>query len=231
MVFIIDFFIENVFINKKNKYIMSKNKYGCIKSILDGSESVFKADSSINLPSEYSYKKYIPSVLNQGNKPICVPCSLSSFINWDLNIKNNEDEKDYKIDLMQIYDSRSNSDDGMMIKEALSYLKNNGVNTSEGNYKINDFAIIGSIEALKRAIVMNGICIGGVPTYETSYHDFWNETNGGEFLGGHAIAIIGYDKDGFIIRNSWGKDYGYEGYSHMKYDDFNVFYELWTILK
>lgn len=27
-------------------------------------------------------------------------------------------------------------------------------------------------------------------------------------LGGHAFIIVGYDKDGFLIQNSWGKDWG-----------------------
>lgn len=208
---------------------MTKNKYGCIKSKLDGSEHVFKAQESIELPSKYSYKNYLPKVLNQGNKPICVPCSLSSYINWDLNIRNNEDEKDYHVDLNEIYDSRSNDDEdnGMMIKEALSFLKHDGVDTDNGNYKIKGYAIIGSIMALKHAIVMNGVCIGGVPTYDNGLDEFWLE--GGEFLGGHAIAIIGYDEKGFIIRNSWGTSYGYDGYVHMKYEDFENFYEIWTI--
>lgn len=39
--------------------------YGFIKSDLDGSEHVFKPSKSISLPSEYSYLKYLPSVLNQ----------------------------------------------------------------------------------------------------------------------------------------------------------------------
>lgn len=207
-----------------------KNKYGCIKSVLDGSEDVFKAKGSMEIPKTYSYKNYLPKVLNQGNEPICVPCSISSYINWDLNIRNNEDEKDFHIDVHEIYDSRSNNDEdnGMMIKEALSYIKHYGVDTDNGRYKIKGYAIVGSIELLKRAIVMNGICVGGLPTYNTPSDDFWNN-DGSEFLGGHAIAIIGYDEEGFIIRNSWGKSYGYDGYSHMKYEDFNKFYEIWTL--
>ena len=49
--------------------------------------------------------------------------------------------------------------------------------------------------------------------------------------GGHAVAIIGYDKEGFIIRNSWGTMYGIDGYYHLKYEDFNnSFYEIWTMV-
>ncbi len=32
--------------------------------------------------------------------------------------------------------------------------------------------------------------------------------------GGHAVAIVGYTPDRFIIRNSWGKDWGDEGFAY-----------------
>ena len=34
--------------------------------------------------------------------------------------------------------------------------------------------------------------------------------------GGHAFAIVGYDQDGFIVLNSWGRNWGgYQGRSGM----------------
>ena len=38
-------------------------------------------------------------------------------------------------------------------------------------------------------------------------------------LGGHAFAIVAYDHDGFWIQNSWGKDWGKNGFGHISYDD------------
>jgi hypothetical protein len=32
--------------------------------------------------------------------------------------------------------------------------------------------------------------------------------------GGHAVAIVGYDKDGFIVRNSWGNNWGDKGFAY-----------------
>ena len=34
-----------------------------------------------------------------------------------------------------------------------------------------------------------------------------------KLLGGHAVAVVGYDDNyGFLVRNSWGVDWGVEGY-------------------
>lgn len=38
-------------------------------------------------------------------------------------------------------------------------------------------------------------------------------------LGAHAFAIVGYDTRGFWIQNSWGEEWGHEGYACISYDD------------
>ncbi|MEP7142300.1 MAG: C1 family peptidase [Ferruginibacter sp.] len=37
--------------------------------------------------------------------------------------------------------------------------------------------------------------------------------------GGHAIAIIGYTREGFIIQNSWGEKWGHKGFALLPYED------------
>lgn len=37
--------------------------------------------------------------------------------------------------------------------------------------------------------------------------------------GGHAFAIVGYDADGLLIQNSWGKAWGDGGFARLVYDD------------
>jgi hypothetical protein len=49
-------------------------------------------------------------------------------------------------------------------------------------------------------------------------HIPWSET----ILGGHAFAIVAYDREGFWIQNSWGADWGYHGFCHIGYDDWLV---------
>ena len=41
--------------------------------------------------------------------------------------------------------------------------------------------------------------------------------------GGHAVTIVGYNQDGFIIKNSWGKSWGEHGYAVVSYD----YHKLW----
>lgn len=42
---------------------------------------------------------------------------------------------------------------------------------------------------------------------------------GGEPIGGHAFAIVGYDADGFWVLNSWGEGWGDGGVAHWRYED------------
>jgi hypothetical protein len=45
-----------------------------------------------------------------------------------------------------------------------------------------------------------------------------NEYDKASVSGGHAIVIVGYTKDHFIIRNSWGTEYGDNGYTYASND-------------
>ncbi len=40
--------------------------------------------------------------------------------------------------------------------------------------------------------------------------------------GGHAFAIVGYNADGFIVQNSWGPDWGTDGFAIWSYEDWQA---------
>lgn len=203
--------------------------YGFVPSKMDGSETKFKKIRDFEIPNEYSYRKYLPSVIDQGNKPICVPCSLSAYINWVINTDTGENKIDNEVDLQEIFDSSSvKSSEGMTFKDGLKFLKHEGVSTKEGVETIDRYATIGSMICLKQALILNGPCVGALPVYDSRVTEFWDSAYG-DYEGGHAVAIVGYNEDGFIIRNSWGMSYGDNGYSIIPYDDFNKFMEIWTI--
>lgn len=57
-------------------------------------------------------------------------------------------------------------------------------------------------------------------------HEGWSSVDPGgvirkssQYLGNHAFVIIGYDRDGFWIQNSWGVDWAKNGVAHIAYDD------------
>ena len=204
--------------------------YGFVPSKMDGTEIKFEKIKDFEIPDEYSYVKYLPPVLNQGNKPICVPCSLSAYINWVINTDTGNNKVDNEVDLQEIFASSTiDSEDGMTFKDGLKFLKHEGVTTKEGVETIDRYATIGSIITLKQALILNGPCVGALPVYDSNAWEFWKKGAGLSLLGGHAIAIVGYNYEGFIIRNSWGRTYGDNGYSVIPYDDFGKFMEIWTI--
>ncbi|MDQ3022053.1 MAG: C1 family peptidase [Bacteroidota bacterium] len=51
-----------------------------------------------------------------------------------------------------------------------------------------------------------------------------------ESSGGHAVAIIGYDKTGFWLQNSWGKSWGKNGYGLISYNDWLTNgWDVWAV--
>jgi hypothetical protein len=66
-----------------------------------------------------------------------------------------------------------------------------------------------------------------IPTSMTVFEDFLFYKSGvyhhvtGEALGGHAVLIVGYnDDEGYwIVKNSWGREWGEDGLFRVRYDD------------
>lgn len=60
-----------------------------------------------------------------------------------------------------------------------------------------------------------------------SVHEGWQEVRPGQrdiafregSIGGHAVAIVGYDREGFWIQNSWGPGWGDRGLARVAYAD------------
>ncbi|MFA1626950.1 C1 family peptidase [Rhizobium mongolense] len=65
----------------------------------------------------------------------------------------------------------------------------------------------------------------GVIYVSAQIHENWKVpvngeiTSGGNVIGGHAFAIVGYDAAGFWVLNSWGHAWGKDGIAHLKYED------------
>lgn len=207
---------------------MENRVFGFNPSAIDGSERIFHSSIEVELPEKYTFKGYMPPVIDQGEESICVPCTISAYLNWRENLKDGN-VRDNKIALYEIYDSRTNDGEGMSYKEAFKFLKKDGVDSKNGLLKISSYGMVLNFLSLRHAIVMNGPCFGALPVYNMDA-DFWNKKKGDKLLGYHAISIIGYDESGFYIRNSWGSSYANKGYTYIKNEDMDKMIELWTII-
>lgn len=97
---------------------------------------------------------------------------------------------------------------------------------SRRTYKISNFskptAWSKDLDSLRAALQK-----GPLVTTLMVFEDFMSYSSGvykhttGKFLGGHAISIVGYDDttQSFIIRNSWGPEWGEKGFGHVSYTD------------
>jgi Papain family cysteine protease len=48
-------------------------------------------------------------------------------------------------------------------------------------------------------------------------------------VGGHALALVGYNEVGFLVQNSWGTDWGKGGFATLPYEDWlDSAYDAWV---
>jgi C1A family cysteine protease len=98
---------------------------------------------------------------------------------------------------------------------------------SAEKYQIKSYASVDTIDGLKKSLIKNGPCYIAFPVYNYG-SEFWNKGQSTRMLGGHAVSIVGYTKDSFIIRNSWGDKWGDEGYTYYPFSQWGTHWEVWT---
>lgn len=93
--------------------------------------------------------------------------------------------------------------------------------------KISDWGILpNDVVAIKNALMT----YGPVPTYIFVYKDFYNHRRGvykhtwGEPVGPHLVTIIGWDdtQECWLVKNSWGKSWGEDGWFRIKYGECSI---------
>lgn len=208
----------------------------------------FKASTiyrKIALPETLDYRSSMQPIRDQGNQSSCVAMSGSAMKEW-------QEQKDVGLNEYMspqfIYNFREDtSEEGMYMRDLMKILNKKGDCTEKlypygtftppssqaigeaQNYIIDGYASVATPEELKTALFVNGPCVLAVPVYNYTTRMWYKRIND-YFLGGHAMLVAGYNKEGFIIRNSWGTDWGDKGYCIMPYGDFSLAWEYWTTI-
>jgi len=196
-------------------------------------------------------RNWVSPILNQGNCGSCVAFAAVGVLETQMNISSLLPNLNIRLSPSHLFSCGGGGcDSGWRTDAAARYLLRNGItdeacmpyvsgatgkdaacnsacaDVSKRTYKISNYTSPTSyqknIEAVKKALQS-----GPVMTSLTVYADFMSYAGGvykhtaGEYLGGHAISIVGYDdaSQSFIIRNSWGEDWGENGFGHVAYSD------------
>jgi hypothetical protein len=200
------------------------------------------------LPEVLDYRNDLPSAWNQMVDGPCSAYSAAAIKQW-------HEYKNYKLkkDLSRrfVYVMRKNfPDKGMFARDTMDILLKYGIPLDRtfkwkfkkrkditelvfkeaSNHKILAYARIYSIDGLKKALFKNGPCYITFPVYNNEMY-FWKKNKTTDrFLGGHACVVVGYNENGFIIRNSWGFNWGDKGHTIFPYSDWGIEYETWTLI-
>lgn len=197
------------------------------------------------LPETLDLRDALPHVRDQGSQGTCSAQTAACMKEWqerkDVGFKdhmspqfiynnrvNQNSEGMYPRDTMKILNKI-----GSVYEEQYPYWSNKEFNDELLNlasrYKIKGYAKISTIDGLKKALVKNGPCYFACNVYNYGTW-MWKPRQGDVQLGGHAMTVVGYNEEGFIIRNSWGDDWGTDGYTVFPYDHWGLHREIWTTI-
>lgn len=202
---------------------------------------------SVTLPTIWDYRNQMRAVRDQGNEGTCSAQTSAAMKEWqeysDVGFKEH-------MSPWFVYKLRSNQGQaGMTPRDTMEILYKIGI-VPEADYryltqlpiteelkqkatksKIEGYAQINTIDSLKKALFANGPCYIAFPVYNPERMNFWKpDYTGQQMVGGHAVTVVGYLKDSFIIRNSWSSQWGDQGHTYYPFTDYGCHWEIWTTI-
>lgn len=206
-------------------------------------ETIYSAEGE--LPEELDLRDDLPPVFDQKSQGSCAACTAACMKEWQ---ENQDVGLEEHMSVQFVYNNRSNAPgEGMYPRDVMAILNKigivketdypyftdapitNALKEKAADYKIKGYASVSTIDGLKKALVKNGPCFISFPVYDYGLA-FWKPKQGSKLLGYHAVTVVGYDKDGFIIRNSWSPGWGLDGYTNYGYRDWGSHREIWTTI-
>ncbi len=195
------------------------------------------------LPVVLDYRDELLPVRNQGNQGSCFAMSVACMKEYqekqDYGLNEYLSSQFFYNIRDNLYDNNKTNDEGMYGRNVMKLLLKYGLCSEKiypygriqykdkiseycfkeaENHKIKGYGRVLSIEALKYSLKYNGLCLIVFPIYNYT-PEMWIKGENDTFLGGHAMTVVGYLENCFIIRNSWGQDWGDNGYSYYFFSD------------
>ncbi len=239
---------NNIFTKERN-YV--KNYLGAnIKNALKERNDTTDLETSL-ASSSFDWRdvegiNYITAIKNQGGCGSCVAFAAIAVLEAVIQI---ETDIIFDSDLSEshlFFCGGGSCGMGWYLDEATNFIKNTGVvdelcfpynsydmdcNQKEDNWRSRTIQIkkSGSIynnEEIKQALIEYGPLLASFHVYEdfSSYSSGVYEHVWGKVVGGHAIAIIGFNDTGeyWICKNSWGPNWGENGFFNIKYGECGI---------
>ena len=217
----------------------SNNGCGIVPSPKDNRDYIVSSVMQTpKFPKEFTLQNKLLPIRNQLNTSMCAAFSGACVKEYhelkDCNVKEYFSPE-------YIYNLRSDKNiDGMYLRDLMKIMQKKGtprerfwrfrssrpgnidqVNSDAQLFKIQNYAKAKTVNEVKTALMKAGPCIIAVPVYNTYRHDIWRKAKKENMIGGHAMVIVGWtNQDNFIIRNSWGESWGFNGYTYMSFKDF-----------
>ena len=227
---------------------------GSLKSPKDSRDWIFEGLAKghhymAEFPMEYDLRKYMMPSRDQGPRGTCaafVGCSIKEIH------MNMEDGFDEWMSPEFIYYHRDNKPAsgmygrnlfkilkkiGSVPEKHFPYQKNdiriarpsNELYEYADRYKISSYARVNTVNGLKRALLELGPAYLLLPLYKTRPR-FWL-ADGTENPSGHASTVVGYNRDGFILKNSWGPTWNGDGCVIFPFESWSLHWECWIPIK
>lgn len=226
---------------------LKKYKFDVTPSVEDKRDFLVGSiySSPIVLPDTIDFRPDLPEVRDQGAQGSCSAQTAACMKEWQEYI-----DVEFKEHMSPqfIYNQRENTDYGMTPRDTMKILSNIGIvpekdypygtkaKISEAlilkakSYTIVGYARIYTLNELKKALVGNGPCYIAFPVYSFEPQFWKQDPSTDSYYGGHAVSVVGYTKDSFIIRNSWGIDWADKGYTYYPFEQWGAHWEAWTTI-
>ncbi len=190
---------------------------------------------------------WLTPVSNQGNCGSCWDFSAVAQVETWWKIKNNLPDTVINLSEQFVLSCSEGTCQGWYIHGALEFIKQNGIPFEDcmpytesdqvpcdsvcADWESNKITIPGwgfvtleeaDVQKIKNAVYMHPLSVSYVV-----YEDFYSYTRGvyehvwGDVVGGHAVLIVGWDDEleCWIVKNTWGPNWGEDGYFRIKWGD------------